>query len=361
MKLQFRFALVVLTLCALLYIPVFATSAPTIISASVNSAITQLTISGSGFSPSNTTPVVVLGNTTLALNSFSDTQIVAALPANEPAGSYSMSVTETAGGNKASTFGVTIGNQGPVGTTGPQGPQGPQGLIGPQGPQGAQGLSGMTGATGSQGPTIFKGTWNSTGIYTIGNEVQSSFVASSGPVGMFFNLTGQNNGDPWADNVQFQSALSLPADWIYCCGTLSTPSAAAEATLLDAIPPPPTSPSPQAGTFSGTVTLTPTVTGCTDIGVFVANQNVTSASGTVILDASENITSSTGIANELNGNLTGTVILDRVQFTGGENQMSFQGSVVWSTNGFNFTGTSVPGSEGTGGGCSWTLTLQFQM
>lgn len=239
MKLQLRFAVVILALCALLYIPVFATSAPNIVSTSINPAITQLTISGSGFSPSNTTPIVVLGTTTLSLSSFSDTQIVAVLPANEPAGSYSMSVTETAGGNKASTFGVTIGNQGPVGATGAQGPQG---LIGPQGPQGVQGLTGMTGAAGPQGPTIFEGTWNSTGIYTLGNEVQSSFATSSGPVGMFFNLTGQNNGDPWADNVQFQSALSLPADWIYCCGTLPTPSAAAIETLTSAINPPPPPP-----------------------------------------------------------------------------------------------------------------------
>jgi hypothetical protein len=69
-------------------IPIFATSAPTVVSASPNVAITQLTVAGSGFSPSNTAPVVVLGTTTLSIVSFTDTQIVASLPANEPAGSY---------------------------------------------------------------------------------------------------------------------------------------------------------------------------------------------------------------------------------------------------------------------------------
>lgn len=69
MKLQLRFAVVILALCALLYIPVFATSAPNIVSTSINPAITQLTINGSGFSPSSTTPIVVLGTTTLSLNS----------------------------------------------------------------------------------------------------------------------------------------------------------------------------------------------------------------------------------------------------------------------------------------------------
>lgn len=92
----------------------FAANPPTIISASTDTAVTQLTINGSGFSPSGTVPVVVLGNVTLSLVSFSDTQIVAAIPANEPAGSYSMAVTETSGGSKTTTFGVAIGAAPPV-------------------------------------------------------------------------------------------------------------------------------------------------------------------------------------------------------------------------------------------------------
>lgn len=130
----------------LLVVSSFATSAPVVISASPSSDLTQLTIVGSGFSPSGSTPTVALGTATLSLASFTDTQIVATLPANEPSGSYQLSVTETFGGLKTTTFGVTIGA---VGLTGPQGPIG---LTGATGATGSQGPTGPTGATGPQGP-----------------------------------------------------------------------------------------------------------------------------------------------------------------------------------------------------------------
>lgn len=127
-------------------ISMFAASSPVVISASSNSAVTQLTIVGSGFSPNSTTPTVSLGNVALSLASFTDTQIVATLPANEPAGSYSLSVTETSSGSRTTTFGVTIG------AVGPTGPQGPAGPVGVTGATGVQGPTGPTGAAGPQGP-----------------------------------------------------------------------------------------------------------------------------------------------------------------------------------------------------------------
>ncbi len=163
----------------------FSAVAPTIVSASANSSLTQLTVNGSGFSPNNTTPTVVLGGITLSIVSASDTTVVAALPANEPSGSYALSVTETSTGSKTTTFGVTIG------AVGPQGPVGPQGNTGPTGPQ---------------GPSVFAGTWSSSGVYSVGQEVLRP--SDGGSPGPFFNLTGSNSGDPVTDTT----------NWIYCCG-----------------------------------------------------------------------------------------------------------------------------------------------
>lgn len=132
--------------CLLFAVSLFASVAPNIVNTTVNSAVTQLTINGTGFSPTNLPPTVVLGTATLSLVSFSDTQIVATLPVNEPSGSYDLSVTNSDGSAKTDTFGVTIGAVGPVG------PQGIQGLIGPQGVAGPQGPTGPTGFTGPQGP-----------------------------------------------------------------------------------------------------------------------------------------------------------------------------------------------------------------
>lgn len=226
---------VIFSLFLLSATPAFATSAPTVISASADTGITQLTIVGSGFSPSGTAPIVVLGTSTLTITSFTDTQIVAALPANEAAGSYSLAVTETSGGNKTTTFGATIGNQGPAGAQGPVGEAGPQGTAGfngapgatgatgPQGPTGAtgaqgatgatgpqgatgatgaagvQGPTGATGATGSQGPTgpsgatAFQGTWSSGGSYQAGNFVLFTPSGQTTP-SLYLNATGLQNG-----------------------------------------------------------------------------------------------------------------------------------------------------------------------
>jgi hypothetical protein len=59
-----------------------------------------------------------------------------------------------------------------------------------------------------------------------------------GVYGLAINLTGANNGSPFADNVQFQSSLHLPADWVTTTGTIPVPNAAANATLDAAIDPP---------------------------------------------------------------------------------------------------------------------------
>jgi len=87
---------------------------------------------------------VQLNGAALKIDSFSIAQIVATLPANTAAGSYSLTVTKQPGG--ATVFDLTYGAEGP------QGPMGPQGVAGAKDQQGATGQAGFTGATGPQGP-----------------------------------------------------------------------------------------------------------------------------------------------------------------------------------------------------------------
>ncbi len=118
-----------------------AGSTPVVLSAIVNYGVTpnQITINGSGFSPKGITPQVVLNNGSLnPLVSFTDSVIVANLVRNQPAGTYTLIITNSQGNfyQMSVTIGA-VGPQGPIGRSpGPQGPQGPQGPEGPQGPPG---------------------------------------------------------------------------------------------------------------------------------------------------------------------------------------------------------------------------------
>jgi len=113
-------------------------SAPVVNNGTINYQKNQVTLNGSGFEPAKTAPTVQLNGAALKIDSFSIAQIVATLPANTAAGSYSLTVTNSQGA--ATMFGLTYG------ATGPQGPMGPQGATG------ATGQGGLTGATGPQGP-----------------------------------------------------------------------------------------------------------------------------------------------------------------------------------------------------------------
>lgn len=213
--------------CLLFSVSLFATSAPVVISASPNAAVTQLTILGSGFSPSNTTPVVVLGTTTLTITSFTDAQIVAVLPANEPSGSYILSVTETAGGSKTTTFGVTIGAVGP---TGPQGPSGVNGAQGATGATGATGSTGPQGATGATGPTGPQGPAGPSGILAFigqGGDDGSgvSNVTQFGGCDVIYtsaNTTSNITGPPCSPDPAILSPLSNQNHEIFIFGYSTT-------------------------------------------------------------------------------------------------------------------------------------------
>ena len=123
---------------------------PTIVSATADFAVQppQLTITGTYFGSSK--PTVNLDGLPLSVTTFTATNIVAQLSANQAAGSFLLQV-KTASGQLAA-FDATLGTTGPQGVAGPQGPQGPQGPGGPQGPQGVSGQAGPQGTTGSQGP-----------------------------------------------------------------------------------------------------------------------------------------------------------------------------------------------------------------
>jgi hypothetical protein len=99
------------------------------------------------------TPEVYFAGTALTVQSYSTSDIVAALPASYGPASYALSVHSFFRANRWSPviesvtdFVVTIG------AVGPQGPQGIQGVQGAIGPQGATGATGATGEQGPQGP-----------------------------------------------------------------------------------------------------------------------------------------------------------------------------------------------------------------
>lgn len=130
-----------------------AGSTPVVLSAIVNYGVSpnQITITGSGYSPKGITPSVVLNNGSLnPLVSFTDSVIVANLVRNQPAGTYTLIITNSQGNSYQMS--VTIGAVGPQGPIGPQGPTGATGATGPAGPAGPQGSQGSQGPTGPAGP-----------------------------------------------------------------------------------------------------------------------------------------------------------------------------------------------------------------
>jgi hypothetical protein len=123
-------------------------------SAVVNSSVTQITVSGSGFQSGTAAPNVRFDGTVLTVTSFSDTQFVASLPSGLGPGSYLLEVATSNSFNSTNDFEVTIGAQGPTGPQGPIGPAGPQGPIGATGPQGPAGPTGPQGPSGDSSAAV---------------------------------------------------------------------------------------------------------------------------------------------------------------------------------------------------------------
>ena len=163
-----------LACAALSVIPVMAQSPPAITSAVANLAVTPSTLTINGTNFGTAAPTVTLAGTPLSLLSYTNTVLVAELPATLTPGSYDLSVSIPAtnpGGiltanigdqevvspapprkSAIGTFLVTIGTVGPEGPTGPAGPVGATGSQGPPGPVGPAGMQGPTGPIGATGP-----------------------------------------------------------------------------------------------------------------------------------------------------------------------------------------------------------------
>ncbi len=189
----------------------------------------QIAIRGSGFG--GIPPTVTLDGVPLVLISYSDTLVVAVVPADATAhpGSYRLSLTNNAWHGNSSqqtdTMDVAIGAVGPAGPTGPAGPQGPQGqpgAPGPTGPAGAQGLAGPAGAPGPAGLN-WRGAWNSTTIYAPNDAVQfngSSYVAA---VKAAQGIQPDTNAATW--NLLAQQGAQGPAGATGAQGSAGPPGA----------------------------------------------------------------------------------------------------------------------------------------
>jgi hypothetical protein len=150
----------------------------------------QVTLVGSGFEPTNVAPMVVFSRTTLRLVSANNDQIVATLPSNVPAGTFSITVTVTGGASTVfdMTYGA-VGPQGPIGPQGAVGRQGEQGVAGPTGPQGPQGTVLSYSASGILPGTLKyeDGVWGrfsavilkNPGVYILSGEIALTNIDSS--------------------------------------------------------------------------------------------------------------------------------------------------------------------------------------
>src|SRR5580704_5143384 len=122
-----------------------------ILSAEASTNLHSLTIKGNDLRPTAGPPKVLFDGDTLAVTNFSNTQIIATLPANLGPRAYDLQVTA----KSTAVLSVTIGDVGPAGPSGPaglKGPEGPAGLKGAEGPAGPKGSTGTAGPAGSVGP-----------------------------------------------------------------------------------------------------------------------------------------------------------------------------------------------------------------
>lgn len=175
----------------LLLIPRFAAFAAalpiiSISRATINYSNNQVTFNGSGFAPSKKSPTVLFSGSALTVVSYSDTQIVAALPANTVPGNFTVLIVNSFG--EFFPYELTYGSAGPQGPMGPQGPQGQAGAAGPAGPQGAQGLQGPQGPQGQAGAGLAM-TPDYLSVAANGVTVTGPFVNSNVPQAMEFDIT----------------------------------------------------------------------------------------------------------------------------------------------------------------------------
>ena len=178
----------IIVVALLLFAPllaVAASSAPAVQSGIINYLTNAITLTGSNFEPGKTKPTVLFNGAALTVTSFSNTQIVATLPAGSRPGTFNLTVTNSSGNSVE--FDMTYGAIGPQGPAGPAGPTGAKEPAGPTGPAGPQGPRGITGAPGAPGPAgangvgfSFLNAFDPYATYAVNNVVTyngSSYVA----------------------------------------------------------------------------------------------------------------------------------------------------------------------------------------
>jgi hypothetical protein len=167
-----------------------AVNPPVITEAVADYSDMLLYIYGSNFGAKE--PIVRLGDSQLALHSWTPREIVAKIPLDIVAGSYLLTVSRLfyrqglEGSFIVSLTSQTLqgpaGPEGPPGAAGPAGPMGLTGPTGPAGPQGPQGAIGLTGPAGSMGPVGPQGPQGAIGL--TGPAGSTGPVGPQGPIGL---------------------------------------------------------------------------------------------------------------------------------------------------------------------------------
>ena len=185
---------------------------PTIVSAIVNSATKQITVTGASLTATGA-PVVKLDSATLTLVSSSSAEIVADLPTGLAAGTYRLTVSN--GSATPGVFDVTNGAVGPQGPAGPAGPQGATGGTGPAGPQGPSGSLTLpfTGSASGSSDPVFQITNASAAHSAISGHGGGGSPGNSGGTGTS-GYGGASNGSEFV--------LTTGGDGVYALGGTGT-------------------------------------------------------------------------------------------------------------------------------------------
>jgi hypothetical protein len=183
-----------------------ASTKPVLYGGIANLSNNVVTIFGTNLSKGNPpgTPVVWLDDESLTVQSFTESNIVATLPANLAAGTYAMEVDIA---KKPYALDMTFGVQGIEGPIGPQGPQGAEGATGPRGLQGPQGAQGPTGVAPS-GAIVLSPTTNNAALIGAGFSPLITITTN-----VIFASNGTNwieatGAAPWTGRENF-GAVSL--------------------------------------------------------------------------------------------------------------------------------------------------------
>lgn len=177
---------------------------PVIVQETTNYSASTLTLVGSSFGSSKGT--AELGTVSLVVQTWTNTEVVAAFSAATVPGTYLLTLTTKPLG-LIGVMDVTLG------TAGPQGLPGFSGAAGPAGPAGAAGAAGATGPAGPQGPIGPTGPQGPAGT--------SFGIFTTGIVG----FDGSNQGNP-SDNWQLSASSPVNEDSEMPAGPYALPPSA---------------------------------------------------------------------------------------------------------------------------------------